>query len=427
MSQDSLLTRDATIWHKDYITLPFEKKLKLRLTTESESFYIFVCLNDLILMEKKINIFSFFAGAGFLDLGFESTGHYDIVYVNEFNKTFNDIYRHSRAHLHIEPPMFGYHVEDISTLLSGKNLTNLRKMVRAAKKQGLIGFIGGPPCPDFSVAGKNKGKDGDNGKLSEVYCEIICKIKPDFFLFENVKGLYQTQRHREYFEHLKERFLASGYYITEQLINALEYGVPQDRERIILLGFNKKMVKDLSLSIDHEKQVGFDWDNYKLYTRADIASISWPQIEPFEEDSPRMMPQEIIPDLTIQYWWEKNDVENHPNSRMFFRPKAGLPRFQSIPEGDDKKKCFKRLHRWRYSPTAAYGNNEVHLHPYKPRRISVAEALAIQSLPKEFEIPINTALSDAFKTIGNGVPYLAAKSIANNIYDYINKCNNYGI
>ena len=88
---------------------------------------------------------------------------------------------------------------------------------------------------------------------------------------------------------------------------------------------------------------------------------------------------------------------------------------------------FKRLHRWRYSPTAAYGNNEVHLHPYKPRRISVAEALAIQSLPKEFEIPINTSLSDAFKTIGNGVPYLAAKAIANNIYDYINKCNNYGV
>ncbi|MBE9201384.1 DNA cytosine methyltransferase [Nodularia sp. LEGE 06071] len=57
-------------------------------------------------------------------------------------------------------------------------------------------------------------------------------------------------------------------------------------------------------------------------------------------------------------------------------------RFTAIDEGDVSNKSFKRPHRWRYSPTACYGNNEVHLHPYQVRRISVAEALAIQSLPK---------------------------------------------
>ena len=77
------------------------------------------------------------------------------------------------------------------------------------------------------------------------------------------------------------------------------------------------------------------------------------------------------------------------------------------------------MHRWRYSPTAAYGNNEVHLHPYKARRISVAEALAIQSLPKEFAIPEAISLTDMFKSIGNGVPYLAAKGLAENINDFI--------
>ena len=90
-------------------------------------------------------------------------------------------------------------------------------------------------------------------------------------------------------------------------------------------------------------------------------------------------------------------------------------------EGDDKKKSFKRLHRWRYSPTVAYGNNEVHIHPYEPRRISVAEALALQSLPREYVIPLNVTLTDAFKTIGNGVPFLAAQGIANSIYDYLNR------
>jgi len=90
-----------------------------------------------------------------------------------------------------------------------------------------------------------------------------------------------------------------------------------------------------------------------------------------------------------------------------------------LDEGDDSKKSYKRLHRWRYSPTAAYGNNEVHIHPYLPRRISVAEALAIQSLPKEFELPATMTLTNMFKTVGNGVPFLASRGIALTILDFL--------
>ncbi|MGM3114922.1 DNA cytosine methyltransferase, partial [Bacillus cereus group sp. BC326] len=88
-------------------------------------------------------------------------------------------------------------------------------------------------------------------------------------------------------------------------------------------------------------------------------------------------------------------VKSHQNANQFFKPRAGLAKFQMIEEGDDSKKSYKRLHRWRFSPTAAYGNNEVHLHPYKARRLSVAEALAIQSLPREFELPVDISLTNA--------------------------------
>lgn len=135
------------------------------------------------------------------------------------------------------------------------------------------------------------------------------------------------------------------------------------------------------------------------------------------------MPEGIIEQLTVQYWWNRNDVMHHPNADMYFQPRAGLYRFQTKDEGDVARKCYKRLHRWRYSPTAAYGNNEVHVHPYLPRRISAAEALAIQSLPPEFVLPPTISLTDAFKTIGNGVPYVAAYGIANTIYDYIHQHN----
>ena len=90
-----------------------------------------------------------------------------------------------------------------------------------------------------------------------------------------------------------------------------------------------------------------------------------------------------------------------------------------IDEGDDSKKSYKRLHRWRYSPTVAYGNNEVHLHPYKTRRLSAAEALSLQTLPKEFVLPPEMTLTDKFKTIGNGVPYVLSSGIAKTIRDFM--------
>ena len=157
---------------------------------------------------------------------------------------------------------------------------------------------------------------------------------------------------------------------------------------------------------------------YKQFSR-DVFNLPWPKTDKYREDVPTEAPEGIVKELTVEYWWEKNDVLNHPNANMFFQPRAGAYRFQTKDEGDVEKKCYKRLHRWRFSPTVAYGNNEVHIHPYKPRRISVAEALALQSLPKEYELPTDMTLTNAFKTIGNGVPFMAALGIAKNIFDYI--------
>ena len=123
----------------------------------------------------------------------------------------------------------------------------------------------------------------------------------------------------------------------------------------------------------------------------------------------------------MQYWFDKNDVEHHPNAGDCFVPRQGLRKMLVVREGDVSKKSHKRLHRWRYSPTVAYGNNEVHLHPYHARRLTVAEALALQSLPKEFALPPDMSLTDKFKTTGNGVPYLMAKGVATTIHEYLDE------
>lgn len=376
------------------------------------------------LIEKyDMNIFSFFAGAGFLDLGFELQGNYNIVFVNEYYEVFNRIYRYARKHMGLREPQYGHHIEDITEYIDGVHQEKLQQLldwVKESKTQELTGFIGGPPCPDFSVAGKNKGRNGENGKLSGTYAKLICIAHPDFFLFENVKGLYRTARHRLFFEELKQQFKENGYSLAEQLVNSLEFGAPQDRDRIILIGFHQDVIDRLHLQSENGLLMNFPWNKYKKYNLEELKKLPWPNKSPYQEGMPIPMPDGIVKELTVQYWWNKNDVIHHPNANMYFQPRAGIVRFKTKDEGDVEKKCYKRLHRWRYSPTAAYGNNEVHIHPFLPRRISVAEALAIQSLPANFILPSDVSLTDAFKTVGNGVPFLLANGIANSINDYIN-------
>ncbi|MDR0426838.1 MAG: DNA cytosine methyltransferase, partial [Clostridiales bacterium] len=143
-------------------------------------------------------IFSFFSGSGFLDLGFESAG-YEIAFVNEISPSFLSAYKFSRLKMGIQAPKYGYFNLDINNFLNGRK-EELRNFVSDIKNSNrLVGFIGGPPCPDFSIAGKNKGADGLNGRLSLAYINLIVDIMPDFFLFENVKGLWSTTKHREFF------------------------------------------------------------------------------------------------------------------------------------------------------------------------------------------------------------------------------------
>lgn len=368
----------------------------------------------------KVKLFSFFAGTGFLDLGFEDSG-FSIAFVNEYLPAFLDAYKFSRHALNLDGPEHGYYGGSITDFAENSTLaTKLKDLVKESRRDGsLIGFIGGPPCPDFSVGGKNRGRHGENGKLSQIYARLICEQKPDFFLFENVKGLWLTKRHRTFYEELQIDLKNAGYRIFDRLINAIEFGVPQDRERIIMVGFRDTVSERNGYPFDHMSNGFFQWSKFTKYRSKDVFSKPWPTSQPFEAESNVPMPRGVLGELTVEYWFRKNGVDTHPNAEHCFKPRAGLARFESVAEGDDSRKSFKRLHRWRYSPTACYGNNEVHLHPYRARRISVAEALAVQSVPKGFQLPPDMSLSTMFKTVGNGVPYLAAKGLARTIHSFL--------
>ena len=376
-------------------------------------------MNNVNVKKKHVGLFSFFTGAGFLDLGFESVG-FRTYMANELDRNFSEVYRFSRRKMRKSLPVFGLQEGDVCSYLAGNPNAELltQKIADARREVDLVGFIGGPPCPDFSVAGKQAGAKGKHGRLSQVYIDMICEQNPDFFVFENVKGLLSTAKHRAFFNQIIRAVHKHGYATTYRLINALEYGAAQDRERVILVGIKLPIC---SKHVDGKtgEILDFPWDDFVEYPMEKVRKVKWPTTNAFREDGKLEAPKGIIKPLCIQYWFEKNDVENHANADDYFLPRAGLRKMQTFAEGDDSKKCFKRPHRWRYSPTAAYGNNEVHLHPYKARRLSVAETLAIQSLPKTFELPSDIPLSAKFKTIGNGVPFVAARGVAKTLKKFL--------
>lgn len=348
----------------------------------------------------KIAVFSFFSGCGLLDLGFEDAG-FEVVFVNEYMPQFLAAYQHNRPDTE---PLFGYHSNSITDFLGDKK-EQLRNYLAVAKQHfDYVGFIGGPPCPDFSVAGKNAGGDGKNGQLSGVYADLLAEFQPDLFLFENVKGLVTTPKHKVYFEQLLGK-LKPHFWLTWEVVNALAYGVPQNRERVIILGFKQK--------------TAVNWEAQQRYDAKAVKKLPWPKVSPFGVPRGELPPPAGVPlELAIEYWFEHNQTSRHPNAADIvgkMNPNTML--YYSLAEGERQRQSAYRPHRWKYLNTFSPGNLAIPIHPYQTRRLNVAECLAIQSAPASFSIPANLTLTEKYKLTGNAVPYLMALGLAKTIKD----------
>lgn len=288
--------------------------------------------------------------------------------------------------------------------------------------QGITGIIGGPPCQDYSVGGKNKGIDGERGKLILSYYSIVSQIKPLFLLFENVEGLIKTRAHNEHFIQMINDLEKLDYSVWFDVLNPINYGLPQDRPRIIVVAFHNSVVKKLTASgfiKEHNNELlrntdktdfVFKWP--KVLFQDPKKSVQWPKKWEFGGE----VLENEISKIPSEYHslFVKNvidDLDNSfPNQTEIFNPIS--QKFRFIAEGDTNRKSFKRIHRYRFSPTVAYGNNEVHLHPTEPRRLSVREALRIQTVPDSYILPHDIPLTSKFKLISNGVPTRQAELIA---------------
>jgi len=348
-------------------------------------------------------LLSFFTGAGLLDLGFLQAGFNNIVWRNEYNPNFVRGFEYAmNAHLGIEHKVTNTNsIHDVS----------LRKIKKEAfhntAKPEVFGIIGGTPCPDFAIGGKNKGEHGKHGKLSQIYVNNIIALQPTFFLLENVAGLSRTGKHQPFLKRLKAQ-LQQDYSLSLRILNALDFGAPQFRERVFLVGFRKRWLrKQFDLRFADGYEGWFPWPKEK-YANAK-SSFKWPSPTRFGgcPGKPDGIPDEL---MVGTYICNLEETSRLPNGMDKFNPKSR--KFKIICEGDSSGKSFKRLHRWRYSPAAAYGNNEVHLHPVEPRRLTLREVLRIQTVPDSYALPQDLSLTHKYKMIGNGVPVVLGQAVA---------------
>lgn len=364
--------------------------------------------------EHKIPILSFYSGGGFMDMGFEQAG-FEIIWTNEFDKDFAKLHaagitswRKSQGN-GIKAEIFN--TKSITEVSSNEILTE----AFPKGKPENFGMIGGPPCQDFSMNGNLEGFEGEKGKLTTLYFDKILELKPTFFVMENVTGLTKRKETKDFLQTLLKR-VEKEYFVDHEKLNALDFGVPQFRERIFFVGIKKTKLDE---KIDSQSPFGkwFPFPVNKTYLNA-ATKYTWGKQVEFGKSltKPKDLPLELCVESCLVPFREMKDI---PNAKEYFNLYVKETALEKIGEGETNRPSFKRLHRYKYSPTACYGNNEVHLHPYKHRRLSVREALRIQGVPDEYVLPPELPLSKKFKMIGNGVPVPLAKALADELKKFI--------
>jgi len=362
-----------------------------------------------------IPLLSFFTGGGFFDLGFKQTD-FIVCWTNENCPAFITGYEHGMSSwlssLSKRAPRAA--IANTESICDLSARTVLKEAFGGAQPTE-FGVIGGPPCPDFSNGGTHAGGEGSNGILTSVFTDMICNLHPTFFVIENVSGLYRFRKHRAFLEHKIAQLRARGYAVDYKVLNALELGVPQNRERLFVVGIKKFIAqRAANRKLAATEDGWFPWPVIDAYTGA--KSLPWPTTAPFGTRPAK--PEGIPIELSVYPALLGNgDPEKLANGSEFFNPYSS--HFDTVPEGEVARKSFKRLHRYRFSPTAWYGNQEVHLHPWKARRLSVREALRIQSVPDKYTLPEDMSLSAKFKMICNGVPCVMAFHLATAVKSFL--------
>jgi len=325
-----------------------------------------------------MNVVSFFAGAGGLDLGFKQAG-FNIIWANEYDKEIWETYEKNHK----------------NTVLDRRSIVN----VKEDEVPECDGIIGGPPCQSWSEAGSLRGINDKRGQLFFDFIRILEAKQPKFFLAENVSGML-LPRHKEALKNIKEMFCSSGYELSFQLLNASDYNVPQDRKRVFFIGIRRDL--------------GFKFE----FTKKTFQKISL-------KDAIGDLRESVLPAL------ETNKTNGNS---------CNIPNHEYMTGGFSTIFMSRnRVRSWdEQSFTIQAGGRHAPIHPQAPkmkfieqnkrifipgkeylyRRLSIRECARVQTFPDDF-IFYYDKVAAGYKMIGNAVPVNLAKFLAESIKSQI--------
>lgn len=348
---------------------------------------------------KKYRVIDLFAGVGGLSYGFAHNDNFQIVMANEYDKDIATAYRMN----HPTVDMIQGDIRDLSEEQLKKHIGN-----------GVDLIVGGPPCQSYSTLGKRQ--MDDRAHLFEEYCRVLSIAQPKAFVFENVSGLLSMQG-GTLIEIIKEKFRELGYDVKSKVLNAVDFGVPQYRDRVILVGMKGKNTFEYPTPTHGEGLLP--------YVTVEDAFSDLPVLKSGEEST--------------QYASEsKNAFQKYLRTNSDALTENVAPTngehliriMQALPDGGSKDDLPEEIR-----PKSGYGNTYAKMwwekpaptvtrnfatpsssrciHPRDSRAMTTREGARLQSFPDDYKFYGSRATKNL--EIGNAVPPLLSIAIAKEI------------
>lgn len=308
----------------------------------------------------KRKIASFFAGVGGIDLGFEQTGKFSVVYANEFDRNARITY-----------------TKNFFNELDPRDI----RLVKSDEIKYDVDIIaGGFPCQAFSIAGYRKGFEDDRGDLFFELLRIINEKKPEAIFIENVKNMV-THDHGNTFKVIREALTLNGYFIKWKVLNGKDYGnTPQNRERIYIVGFrNKNSYDNFSFPKEIELDKGLD----EVIDFINIMDEKYYYKEGRQPFYDKLVP--VVTSPNTIYQWRRQYVREN---------KSGV-----VPT------LTANMGTGGHNVPIIYTRNGI-------RKLTPRETFNVQGYPKEYKLP-DISNGQLYKQAGNSVIVPVIKRIAN--------------
>ena len=358
---------------------------------------------------KKIRALSFFSGAMGLDIGLEKAG-IDVILACESEKFIRETIKLNRPKIKV--------LEDINNY----SAKEIRKEAGLKAKEKIDLIVGGPPCQAFSTAGKRLSINENRGIVFIKYLELIKELNPTYFVIENVRGLLSVPLKHVPHDKRKGKLKTKeekggtlnyilnylnniGYKVSFNLYNSANFGSPQIRERVIIIGNKKEKLPYLTPTHSQHGEFGLKpWKTFKAAVKG-LHNINHDYVK--------------FPEVRLKYYKKLKEGQNWRNLPLKLQKEA---LGNSYYLGGGKTGFLRRLGWNKPSPTLVTDPMMPATdlaHPVENRPLSIQEYKRIQEFPDDWKLA--GSIRNQYKQIGNAVPVSLGKAIGKLIVNHILK------